>query len=445
MQLALKNISSLGIWGLGIVGRSLIPFLSARGYKLSLCDARTLSEQDRDFLAAHKVVFYPQQTQLIDFLESADAVVPSGGVDLRSYSPYAHKWLPELDIFQAFCTKLVIAITGTLGKTTVTHTIATLLERAGKRVLTGGNIGVGLCDLLAEQDLADFFVLEVSSFQLEYCRTFAPQYAIWTNLHPNHLDRHGDMASYCQAKSRIFTRQGAGSYAFLPAALADELEPLLGDQSVVWCSSSYIQGIYPLVYLHDGIVKTSDNHSDRVMTSLPQFGFADNWLFIAALFDILQLQFSVDEPIERGSVLAHRIELVATVDGRQIYNDSKATIMQATLGAIRHFAGKRIHLLLGGLSKGVDRTHYLEQLAGQVVSVHAFGAEAQSLAKAAGLHVSVVTSNHSLEDAYRMAFAASASGDVILLSPGGSSFDLYANYQARGAAFVDLVHKSQSL
>jgi UDP-N-acetylmuramoylalanine--D-glutamate ligase len=443
MQLAQRSVSSIGIWGLGIVGRSLVSFLASRGYTLSLCDARELSDADKMFLTSHGVSFYQQQTSLAAFLASADAIVPSGGVDLRSYAAYADKWLPELDIFQHFCTKPVIAITGTLGKTTVTHTIATLLERAGKSVLTGGNIGVGLCDLLSQQELADYFVIEVSSFQLEYCRTFAPQYAVWTNLHPNHLDRHGDMQTYSHAKSRIFTQQTAGAYAFLPALAYNQIHHLIGSQTATWCSLDFADSIDPLVYCQDGFIKKLEHGHDRTLAALPSAGFAENWLFIAALFDVLDVALDAEVPVERGAVLAHRIELVATVAGRLVYNDSKATIMQATLGALKYFAGKRIHLLLGGLSKGVDRAPYIAQLGDKVSSVHMFGAEAQAMAAVGRQYVAVVTAQENLEDAYKNAFLISQPGDIILLSPGGSSFDLYANYQARGTAFVHFVTSSK--
>lgn len=438
----LSSGSRIGIWGLGIVGRSLIPFLANRGYELLVCDARELSDADKELLASHKVTFFAQGTQLVAFLETADVVVPSGGIDVSAHAHFNNKWLPELDIFYFFCTKPIIAITGTVGKTTTTYMITKLLERAGKRVLMGGNIGVGLCDLLEEQESTDFMVIEVSSFQLEYCRYFAPTYAIWTNLYPNHLDRHGSMEGYLAAKAKLIKFQHHGSVALLPSSLYKPLQHMLSDQRVIWCGATsdtevlnsecvYIQEPSKIVVGFEG--------RETIIAQVPPVGFVDNWLFIAGLFEVLQLPLHTDIPIERTSVLAHRIELVQNVAGRDVFNDSKATIMQATLGALDSFRHKTVHLLLGGLSKGVNRGPYLAEMKNRAVRLYMFGAEAEQLAGMAHAHGLNAEAYQSLELAYLAAFDTSAEGDIILLSPGGSSFDTHKNYQERGADFIKLV------
>ena len=154
------------------------------------------------------------------FLAAHDQILVSAGIDLRPYEKFAHKFIGELDLFAQEWRKPFIAITGTVGKTTVTHILGTVLQHLGKKAVIGGNIGVGLCDLLETAQDAELAVVEVSSFQLELSKSFAADLAIWTNFSPNHLDRHGTLEAYRDAKNKIITMQRAGQKALVPITLA---------------------------------------------------------------------------------------------------------------------------------------------------------------------------------------------------------------------------------
>lgn len=392
-----------GVWGYGIGGVAAVEFLCLYGIKPVVFDAKPLSEPVIKQLRERGVIIAPS---LDFFLQTCDVIIPSPGIDLRGYVQYAHKWLAELDLFMQFAQKPIIAVTGSLGKTTVTHTIGTVLERAGKTVLVGGNIGVGLCSLLNRQEGVDYLVLEVSSFQLEYCTIFRPHVAVWTNFYPNHLDRHGTLDAYFAAKANLLVRQGAADHAIVWAELYEQLQKLV---------------VAP-----------------RHWITVTENGYAQNRRYVQAVMDALGVAVTVTES-EVGGSLEHRLEFVRQINGIDFYNDSKSTVPQATLAALDRLAGRPIILLLGGLSKGVDRRVLIEQLVGRVKLVICVGAESAQLCAWCALYGIPCEGVPQFDESVKIAYTEGESGDVVLLSPSGSSFDLFSNYQHRGAVFKQLV------
>ncbi len=210
-------MKKIGIWGLGVGGTSVIRYFLAQGYKnLGVYDKRPLNESERAFLAANEIALFDIK-ELDEFLSSYDFIIPSAGIDLRPYTHYEHKWISEVDLFAQAHKNPLIAITGTLGKTTVTHLLSHLLNSAGLSVASGGNIGIGMLDL-AEMK-TDYTVLELSSFQLDITKKLAPDLAVITNVYPNHLDRHGTMQAYIDAKYALIKNQSKNQKALIHADL----------------------------------------------------------------------------------------------------------------------------------------------------------------------------------------------------------------------------------
>lgn len=415
----------IGVWGLGVVGRAAIRFLSSLGCEISVCDTREISEEDRQFILAHNAIFYRQPAELQDFFNANERILFSGGVDVRPHAAHAHKWLPEIDLFYMYAQAPIIAITGSVGKTTVTHYISELLQRAGKRVITAGNIGVGLGDIVSQKP--DYFVLEVSSFQLEHCSLFRPHIAIITNLIPNHLDRHGTVQDYWLAKARLLQYQQEGDSALLDQSCLKFLgDQLLGNQIILGSEHACVKD--NLVYLQ----------GMQVGPEIPAYGFPANWLAAYAVLARLGLPINPAPAPVNNPVLEHRLEHVAVIDRVDYVNDSKSTLMQTTAAALKCYEGRRVHLLLGGLSKGVDRTQLMGDLA-SATCIYAFGAEAESLAIAASRCAIAAQAFATLEDAFAAAQNGAQAGDVVLLSPSGSSYDLFTDYRARGKRFKELV------
>lgn len=420
MQLSGKAI---GIWGYGIGGKATAEFVASHGAHVVIFDERPLTPQEQQRLTELNAHICTSRDA---FFEQSELIIPSAGIDLRSYHTRKNQFITELDLFSLFFTKPIIAITGSLGKTTTTTLIATLLQRAGKRVLIGGNIGIGMCDLIAQQENVDFAVLEVSSFQLEACQYFHPHGAVWTNFYPNHLDRHASMDEYFAAKSKILANQQQADWIILPDSVYEKLLTVGPIKSRT-------------------ILIPAQTPPEWEAFIARQAGFVSNW--VVALSVLQALGISLDAQQDTiDCVIEHRLEPVATLNGVTFYNDSKSTITQATLAAVARCAPCPVVLLLGGLSKGVDRQPLVKALIGTSVShVICFGAESEKLA--GWLQQEDIP--HSIcahfDEIVIMAYTyAKQNGGAVLLSPGGSSFDLFKNYQERGTRFKELVFQLRS-
>lgn len=451
----------VGVWGYGIVGQATIAWLRRQGIAVALCEAKPLSAAQQQLLAEQQVQVFAQDEQLAAFLASCDYIIPSGGIDLRPHAAFAAKWLSELDLFQLIIDDyalhagrrpIVIAITGTIGKTTITHTLQQLLLAAGKRCVVGGNIGVGLCDLADACATTDYVVMEVSSFQLEHCTLFKPTVAIITNIFANHLDRHDSMTVYRAAKMRIAANQGAGDILIAHwSLLTDAAAMQQGHSSERFFVTATPPTMHALARLSDTdtLVTMEQGHSIAfhplhgmwpVVAALPAEGFVENWLLLATTLQALGLDTAlIHRPVSREETLAHRLTAIATIDGITYIDDSKATIMQATIAAVAALQPRSIIVLVGGLSKGVDRLPFMQLLADMVKGIVCFGAEAEHLAGAARHHAALVAPAVDLAQALAEARRWATAGDIILLSPGGSSFDLYKHYKERGDHFIQLV------
>lgn len=435
-----KN-KKIGIWGLGVIGRAAIKLFRSQDAQVTVCDARNLHAEEHDLLAQYNVNFV-EQKNIDTFLQEHDYILPSPGIDTRSYSNYHYKFITELDVFAALCKKPIITITGSIGKTTVTSLLWQSLNQQHIPTLVGGNIGIASFNLLAEQEKADYIVLEASSFQLEYVSSFAPYLAIWTNFYPNHLDRHATSDGYFKAKYNSIIH---AQHALVPLDIAHklpEIKSTISFFSFVQPTQKqletyknhclfFIQDKKILVYARDKQQSLVDLHS------LPDISFADNWLVVCAalyLLNALPKQFGNNYQLPE-----HRVEKVATINNIAFYNDSKATIPEATVAAVSQFSGKPIRLFLGGLSKGVDRSILIKQLKNKVYFIYCFGKEAELLFSFCKQEQIPAYAAATLDDAFAHCIKQAKAGDIVLLSPSGSSYDLFKNYEERGRYFKKLV------
>jgi UDP-N-acetylmuramoylalanine--D-glutamate ligase len=447
------NKEKVGIWGFGVVGKSVLRFIASPDRDIQILDKNKISAEDQALLDSYQAA-YISEDHKIQFLEHNDIIIPSPGINIQAYSAYHHKMITELDLFVSYWKKPLIAVTGTVGKTSVVHLCSSLLNQYGKKIATGGNIGLGMLDLIAEQNQYDLALLELSSFQLEYAHSLAPDIAIITNLFPNHLDRHGSFEQYIKAKANLFMHQKVGQYTIIPLShktlIEEYLDTSLLKQNWVYLADkpvtdSQLQDLahaYVYVLEKEHIVKYYQETRTELcsLSNLVSLSYAQNWLTIGALFDLLQVPItaishqSVDLP-------PHRLEYAGKHKEISFYNDSKSTIPEATLQAVRQLSPQSIILLLGGVSKGVDRVPFIEQLPKNIKAIICFGSEADMLAQACRAVPFITSSHKTLEDALQEALHMSTAGDQILLSPAGASFDLYSNYQERGNAFKNLVQK----
>lgn len=449
----------IGIWGFGIVGQSIFRYLEAQSdYNLAVYDGQILFE-DCSIPTARVTNF----CDLTDFLEECDLIYPSPGIDLAPYQKYQSKFRSELDLFYQNWHKPIIAITGSLGKTTLTTLLANVLNQACLKTVAAGNLGLGMCDVLGLD--YEQVVLELSSFQLELAREFAPDIAIWTNLYPNHLDRHKTLQAYAQAKAQIFLRQNNSQIALLPISLLSELHRL-GLNVVDLKSQIYLFGTEPeLNLLDDFLAKIkikimgvfilqagkvlllnnffSKNRQSVLVANLDFFKkietYEINLVILAAVCYLQKVILPADLIF---STIPHRVEKFYTTANQIVfYNDSKSTIGQATLAAVHKLADRPIILFLGGISKGVDRSGLIKDLVGKVSTVICFGAEASVLHEMCQIQKINSMQFHNLELAIDYCLKIACSGDQVLFSPSGASFDLFSDYVQRGECFKKLVQQ----
>ena len=205
-------------------------------YSLFVTNNKELSQADQAYLEKNNIIY---QRNLEQFLEECDYIVPSPGIDLRDYQKYSNKYIAELDLFageleSAEHKPQVITITGTLGKTTITHCLSELLKKSGKRACAAGNIGDALLNTVPKLSSLDNLVLELSSYQLEHAGKCAPHLAIITNLYPKHLDRHGTMDAYWQAKYNSIRYQKAHQKALVPLEFIEQVYATNPEQQIAF-------------------------------------------------------------------------------------------------------------------------------------------------------------------------------------------------------------------
>jgi UDP-N-acetylmuramoylalanine--D-glutamate ligase len=368
-------------------------------------------------------------------LDGVHAVVKSPGVpaQVEVIAAARERGLPvlgEVELAWRLIPNEFIAVTGTNGKTTTTELIGHIHREAGLPVAVAGNVGTALSSLVDRLPPEATVVCEVSSFQLEDAVEFAPEGAVLLNIAPDHLDRHGTLAAYTEAKLRVFAHQGNDDVAVAPLGL--------GVEDLGGCARRVCFGDGPQAELSDRaghLWWAEEPLIDVEELALRGLHNRRNAMAAAAIC----LARGVDPDAVRAALrtfagVEHRLEDVATIDGVLYVNDSKATNVASTLVALESFGDAPIHLILGGQGKGEDYAPLREPVAAHAAAVYLIGEEAERIGAVVGGERC-----GTLERALDAAAAAARSGEVVLLSPACTSFDQFADYEARGRAFKELV------
>lgn len=356
----------------------------------------------------------------------ADMVIISPGIPVRSLDnlvPDKSKIFSELEFASWFTHEPIIAVTGTNGKTTTTMLIAHALEKMGKKVFAGGNLGVPLADYVQGREECDILVLEVSSFQLEGCSGFHPRVGVFLNFSTNHLDHHSSREEYFRAKTRLFNRQTENDLAIIALELKQEMENsgMLKCKRVYFTSSKRFSS--PAL-----TGKHNQANMEAAFLACKYFGM-DEGLFSSALNDF--------------AAPAHRQEIFLKHDGKIYINDSKATTATAMSAALRAF-DRPVRLFAGGVYKGGDFSKLAPLIRSRVIKVYLFGA-GRDIFEKAWQDETEMEYFQTLEQAVDKAVTESACNDTLLLSPGTASFDLFRDFRERGNVFKSLVIKKLGL
>jgi UDP-N-acetylmuramoylalanine--D-glutamate ligase len=367
-------------------------------------------------------------------LEGVRAVVKSPGVPAEAAVVGAarERGLPllgEVELAWRLIPNAFVAVTGTNGKTTTTELIGHIHREAGRPVAVAGNVGTALSSLVGRLPPRATVVCEVSSFQLEDVVDFAPEGAVLLNLTPDHLDRHGTLEAYRAAKLRVFAHQGNHDVAVAPLGL--------GVEDLGGCARRVCFGAGPEAELADraGHLWWGDEPliPDDEIALRGRHNRA-NAMAAAAICLARGLPAeAVRAALRTFTGVEHRLEDVATVGGVLYVNDSKATNVDSTLVALAAFETP-VHLILGGQGKGQDFAPLGAPVAERCAGVYLIGEDAELIGAAVG-----GVPYGTLERAVEAAAAAAAPGEVVLLSPACASYDQFADFEARGRAFKELV------
>ena len=450
------------IIGLGKTGVSCAHFLQSKGEAFSVMDNR----EDPPCLAEFKSEFPQVPVILGDFdrkvLRDVDRLILSPGVALREPAiaeaiSRGADVLGDIELFAQNANAPIIAITGSNGKSTVTTLLGEMAMQAGMNVKLGGNIGTPALDLLNEQltdqlikkAKPDFYILELSSFQLETTFSLNAYASVILNISPDHMDRYEDLDAYSESKSRIFSGGGA-----IISNRDDELvmrlvSKVIGQVIGTTRKRRVISFGVSAPKSDEFGLQTKNNreylaYGEHNLIPVDELRIAGRHNYVNALAAMaLANTMGIPESdmlaaLRKFAGLKHRTQWVASIDGVNWYNDSKGTNIGATVAAINGLPGDKI-LIAGGVGKGADFSQLREAAYdGGVRSVILFGHDADLIQEQLR-QVVLVEQTQDLATAVQRAQKLAKKGDNVLFSPACASFDMFKNFEARGDAFIAAV------
>ena len=433
-------MNKIVILGAGESGTGAALLAQAKGLSVFVSDAGHIAPHYKATLEAHDIAFEEGQHSQ-DLILRADEVVKSPGIpdSVPIVQALRQKGVPiiaEIELASRYTQAFLIGITGTNGKTTTTHLTYHLLQTAGLNVGMAGNVGTSFASKVLEEK-RDYYVLEVSNFQLEGMYAFQADVACLLNITPDHLDRYqGQMAPYIQAKFRILqnmTPQGHFLYND-------------GDPNI----QAYLQQHPVVPHQHPlSIAQPNDAVATRLSllhTSLFKLKGPHNQFNALVAITVAQLLGVQDKTIQTGLAtftgVPHRIEWVAKIKGVHFYNDSKATNVEAAQAALTSF-DQPIVWIAGGQDKGNDYTLLQPVVRKRVKALICLGKDNTKISQAFQDLVTPIHTTQHMDEAVATALACAQLGDAVLLSPACASFDLFKNFEERGEYFRSAVLRAK--
>ena len=448
------------VLGLGRSGLAPAKWLATQGADVTVSDVKEEQALDQGMVREVRDLGVSLETgghREQSFLD-AQLIVVSPGVplDIPPLAKARKAGVPvlgELELAGRLVDVPILAVTGTNGKSTVTAFLAALLERAGRRVFLGGNIGTPLMEYLFRKGRADVAVVEVSSFQLDSMERFSPHLSMLLNITPDHLDRYRDYEDYIFSKLRIFQNQGPGQIA------------ILNDDDERLCRVDPAGGVSVLRY---GIEEKEGRHAffagNRIRAFIPEgqegpegpkgaggpgrrfHDFGITGFRLPGLHNLSNLlgvvlaglAMEVDPKIIQQAIdgfegLPHRIQHIQRIGGVDFYDDSKATNVDAAARSVSSF-DRPVILIAGGRDKGGDYGPLVAAARARIRKAIFLGESKELLGKSFHGVIPFQTAAD-MTEAVSEAFAAARAGDAVLLAPACSSFDMFEDYVHRGMAF----------
>ena len=443
--------------GLGMTGVATARFLNKMGAVVTVADMAKENELGESVAIIRELgINMELGSHENSTFENADIIVLSPGVphaipQIQRAKDKGIDVIGEIELASKFIDQPVIAITGTNGKTTTTTLLGEMLKSSGLNVFVGGNIGSPLIGYVDREEKAEIIIVEVSSFQLDTIESFKPKVSVLLNITEDHLDRYNDFTAYAKSKCRIFKNQNLSDTAVLNGddplirkltknikskklfftAVKNSEEGAVVDGNNITLFSEKIsetgkQKVYDLSGTSIKGKHNVENASAACLAALSAGGTIEG----------------IRTALDNFKGLPHRLEYVATVNGVKYFNDSKATNVDAVARALECF-DDRVILIMGGRNKGADFDSLRDAVRHITKKIIAIGEAKENIISSFNDAVPVNTAS-TMEDAVCTACDAAKPGDVVLLSPACSSFDMYDDYTHRGKVFckaVELLEK----
>lgn len=442
-----KNITVIGI---GISNLPLIKYLVSLGANVTACDRRSAEDLGENYTELEKLgVKFNLGDGYLNNL-SGDMIFKTPGMrydvpELLKAKENGSIVTSEMEVFFEVCPSHIIAVTGSDGKTTTTTLIHKMMTDAGYKTWLGGNIGNPLLTDTEKMKENDWVILELSSFQLHTMRK-SPEIAVITNISPNHLDMHKDYKEYIDAKKNIMLYQNEGDTLIVNAD--NQVTADIG-KSANGAVKYFSRNGMADVYLDGNIIKRGIVEILNIKDiKIPGMHNVENYMAaIAAVSGLVSKEVIVNVAKTFGGV-EHRIELVRTLDGVKYYNSSIDSSPNRTINTLRVFPNKVI-MIAGGKDKGIPYDEIGPALAEHVKVLILIGATSDKIQEALdaeinktgnGKDIEVIRAT-SYEYAVNTARSKAHAGDVVLLSPASTSFDMFRNFEERGNLFKKIVNE----
>jgi UDP-N-acetylmuramoylalanine--D-glutamate ligase len=447
--------------GFGVSGVSVAKYMAKQGAKVTVTDTKQKSEltDSVNACADLKIEYELGKHNDVSF-GTSELVVMSPGVPLNIKPLEATRLanIPitnEIDLAAAALKEPLIAVSGTNGKTTTTTLIGEMFKADNRTAFVGGNIGKPLLDYFTEGLRAEVVVAELSSFQLELTQKVVPAVAVVTNVEPDHLDRYPSYEAYIATKKRLVQACDKNTYVVLN--YDNPVTQAFGHECsgrLMWITkknpisiggefAENFNGCYYVAAEKKIYAKIFGKEEVYDVSKIRVYGEHNKENFMAAICAARAMGVNpqaIQKTIDEFRGIEHRLEFVRKKDGVFFFNDSKATNPQSQLKAIAAFPANPIILIAGGKDKNFDFTPLAEVVRNRCKLLILMGEAKEKMNRAIGDYAETYLVG-TFEEAVLLAFQKSRNGDIILLSPGCSSFDMFRNYEERGDYFKKLVHQ----
>ncbi|MCH9698907.1 MAG: UDP-N-acetylmuramoyl-L-alanine--D-glutamate ligase [Gammaproteobacteria bacterium] len=441
--------SRIVIVGMGVTGLSVLRYLVDLGITPVIIDTREQPDNLQQIIEIQRrcpALEFATGKKAINHVCDATHVVVSPGISLKTPQlQHAREQgsviLGDIDIFALQATAPVIAITGSNGKSTVTTLVGKMIEATNHTVAVGGNIGTPALDLLSDPE-PDFYVLELSSFQLECISHLRPAASVVLNISADHMDRYESLQEYTSAKlgiyehAQVIVENGCDELAQSGTQLNQTQTRIrygLSDDTGCSFRTGFIEGQEWILMGNQPLIPCSE-------VALQGRHNISNSLAALALVDAVRLDIKTVLPVLRQfSGLPHRMQLVSQTDDIKWFNDSKATNIGACQAALQGLS-EPVILIAGGDAKGADFSEFATQVSKYIKYLIVLGKDAEKISTAFNRLVNIECVD-TIDQAVLVADRVADAGDTVLLSPACASLDQFKNYQARGDAFVQAVQR----